>query len=275
MAIYHFKLSLIRRRDGQSAVAAAAYRAGERIDDQRTGRIHDYSRKSGVVDTGFEGWSATRSDLWNAAEIAERHPRAIVAREIVVALPHELTAADRRTLVVDFARYLRDRHGVVVDWAIQAPTARSPRNDHAHLMLTTRVVADHDQKLGAKSRELDVSDTGAVHLAHWRSTWAARVNERLWLAGFEREIDHRSHKAAGRGQEPLRHLGPTMAALEAKGVATAAGRDNRARRRRNRERRLIDAQLRLVRRSIDALLQSAVDFVTDEPHSRAERARGL
>lgn len=275
MAIFHFKLSLIRRRDGRSAVAAAAYRAGARIDDQRLGRTHDYSRKSGVVETGLEGWSGTRADLWNAAETAERHPRAIVAREIVVALPHELTAADRRTLVTDFASYIRQRHGVAVDWAIHAPTVRSPRNHHAHLMFTSRAVAEHDRIIGSKTRELDVSATGCVHLAHWRSTWAARVNERLWLAGFELEIDHRSHKAAGRQQEPLRHLGPMLAALEAKGVSTAVGRDNRERRQRNRKRRLIDAQLRLVRRSIGAILESTVDFMLDEPQARPERARTL
>jgi hypothetical protein len=228
-----------------------------------------------VVETGLEGWSGSRAELWNAAERAERHPRAIVAREIVVALPHELAPDDRRTLVADFAGYLRLRHGVAVDWAIHAPTPRSPLNHHAHLMLTTRSIAEHDPKFGAKTRELDVSDIGAVHVSHWRSTWAGRVNERLWLAGVGLEIDHRSHKAAERQQEPLRHLGPMMSALEARGVATAAGNDNRERRRRNRKRRSIDAQLSLVRRSIDTSLHGALDFITDDPRSRGEPAREM
>lgn len=275
MAIYHLKLNLIRRRDARSAVAGAAYRAGERIEDHRTGLTHDYRRKGGVVDTGIDGWSGDRSGLWNAAERSERHPRAIVARELVLALPHELTAADRREIVRGFAAYIHDRHGVAIDWAIHGPTANSPRNHHAHLMLTTRVAGKDGMSLGAKTRELDVAAIGAAHLAHWRRTWAEHVNERLWLAGFDGAIDHRSHKAADRQREALRHLGPTLTALEANGVATAVGDKNRERRRRNRERRLIEVRLRGIRHSIAELIQSAAEIAVETPTNARESVRVL
>ena len=49
MAIYHLSVKAISRSAGRSATAAAAYRAATRIEDERTGLVHDYSRKAGVL----------------------------------------------------------------------------------------------------------------------------------------------------------------------------------------------------------------------------------
>ena len=118
MAIYHLKMTAIKRGAGRSATAAAAYRAGESITDERTGLVHDYTRKSGVLEIGMMGWSGDRQALWNAAEKAEKHPRAIVGREIVIALPAELTDDHRRRLVLDFSAYLQRRHNTAVDLSL-------------------------------------------------------------------------------------------------------------------------------------------------------------
>lgn len=268
MAIYHLKMSLVRRRDGRSAVAAAAYRSGSRMLDERSGRMHDYSRKAGVADVGLVGWQRERGDLWNEAERAERHPRAITAREVVVALPHELSNDDRHVLVAQFAEYLHRRHRVAIDWAIHRPTPHSPRNWHAHIMLTTRVLGDDRRTLGAKCRELDVAQTGSAHLRHWRATWASRVNEKLWLAGIAAEVDHRSHKAAGLHHQPMLHLGPAAAALERHGRKTTKGEHNRNRRRHNRQLEVIDAQLLEVRRAIRDFSRSTVEILTAMPSER-------
>ena len=100
MAIYHLTTKLIRRSQGQSAVAAAAYRAGDELWDEQLQKLFDYSRRHGVDQTDIvlpslaqHEWAKDRETLWNAAEHAGRHPRAQVARELELALPHELTVS--------------------------------------------------------------------------------------------------------------------------------------------------------------------------------------
>src|SRR5471030_2432675 len=122
MAIYHLSVKAVSRSAGRSATAAAAYRAGCEIVDQRTGEIHDYTRKGGV-------------------EAAERRKDACVAREFEVALPDELSPAERRRLAVDFAKEMANREGCAVDVAIHAPGKEGDsRNHHAHILRTTRKV---------------------------------------------------------------------------------------------------------------------------------------
>ena len=110
MAIYHLSVKPISRSSGRSATASAAYRAAARIDDQRTGQVHDYTRKGGVESADIvlpnhaPAWANDRAALWNAAELAEKRKDACVAREYEVALPAELSPAERRRLAVDFAQ---------------------------------------------------------------------------------------------------------------------------------------------------------------------------
>ena len=49
IAIYHCSIKIISRGKGKSAVAAAAYRAGEKLYNNYDGMIHDFTRKGGVV----------------------------------------------------------------------------------------------------------------------------------------------------------------------------------------------------------------------------------
>ncbi|MCT9171634.1 MobA/MobL family protein, partial [Acinetobacter baumannii] len=49
MAIYHCSTKTVNRSSGRTAVASAAYRAGEKLEDERTGLIHDFTRKDGVA----------------------------------------------------------------------------------------------------------------------------------------------------------------------------------------------------------------------------------
>jgi ATP-dependent exoDNAse (exonuclease V) alpha subunit len=152
----------ISRSAGRSATAAAAYRAGCKITDERTGEIHDYTRKGGVesadivLPDGAPEWATDRAKLWNAAELAEKRKDACVAREFEVALPSELSPAERRRLALDFAKDMANREGCAVDVAIHAPGKEGDnRNHHAHILRTTRKV-DADG-LGAK---LDTEKAG-------------------------------------------------------------------------------------------------------------------
>src|SRR3546814_1643544 len=121
MASFHLAVKAIGRSAGRSATAAAAYRAGVEITDERTGLVHDYTRKQGVehselmLPTDAPEWAADRERLWNAAELSETRKNATVAREYEIALPVELSADERRELALGLAREISERHGVAVD----------------------------------------------------------------------------------------------------------------------------------------------------------------
>ena len=113
MAIYHLSAKLISRKAGRSATAAAAYRAGERIVDTRTGEIHDYAKKRGIKHAELilprtTDWRPTRAELWNAVESKNKRADAQVAREFVIALPDELDASQRKQLALSVAREIAD-----------------------------------------------------------------------------------------------------------------------------------------------------------------------
>lgn len=220
MAIYYLSVKTFgRSASGGRATSAAAYRAGERIRDERTGELFDHSRRTDVMHkeivlpSRFAGtdmsWVLDRSALWNAAEVAESRKNARVAREYLVALPYELTHAQRVGLALRFSQELADRHGFAVDLAIHAPRPdRDPRNFHAHLLTTTREVSPTG--LGAKT-DLDVSSaarkerglgSNLEELYAVRERWARLTNAALRQANLEVRVDHRSLAAQGIDREP-------------------------------------------------------------------------
>ena len=229
MAIYHLSVKAVSRSAGRSATAAAAYRAGCEIADQRTGEVHDYTRKGGVESTdivlpdGAPEWATDRAALWNAAEAAERRKDACVAREFEVALPDELSPAERRRLAVDFAKEMANREGCAVDVAIHAPGKEGDsRNHHAHILRTTRKVG-----LDGLTDKLDTEKAGRNRTADLdavRTRWAELTNERLRENGIEARVDHRSLKDQGIDREPTSHMGPAVAAMERRGVKTEVGK---------------------------------------------------
>ena len=219
MAIFHLSVKTVSRSAGRSATAAAAYRAGCKITDERTGEIHDYTRKGGVESAAVilpdnaPEWARDRAQLWNAAEQAEKRKNSTVAREFEIALPAELSPAEREKLAHDFARELVNRHGMAADVAIHAPGKEGDnRNHHAHILLTTRRLGPDG--LGEKTRELDDQKTGKELVKQWRERFATLQNERLREAGHAVQVDHRSHAERGLEAEPTRHLGPTASAIE-------------------------------------------------------------
>jgi ATP-dependent exoDNAse (exonuclease V) alpha subunit len=200
VAIYHLSVKTVSRSSGRSATAAAAYRAGEEIVDERTGLVHDYTRRSGVVSAELTlpanspAWAGDRSALWNAAEQSETRKNSTVAREFEIALPDELTPEQRRQLVGTFAKELADRHGVAVDAAIHLPDREGDkRNHHAHVLTTTRRLGP--EGFTEKARELDDRKTGPELVSQWRERWGELTNEALERAGSPARVDHRSLEA--------------------------------------------------------------------------------
>ena len=191
--VYHLSVKSVSRSDGRSATAAAAYRSGESITDERTGQRHDYRRRSGVHAVGLVGWTGSRSDLWNAAESAERRKDAKVAREYEIALPAEASDDDRQSMVERFSQWLHDRYGIAVDWAIHSPPPKGDqRHWHAHILTTTRAVTDG--QFGAKTRILDCKQTAQTEVEAIRAEWS----QRCVAATHDREKwDHRSFARRG------------------------------------------------------------------------------
>jgi len=193
MAIYHLRATMISRSQGRSATAAIAYRVAERIEDRRTGLTFDYAARGGVDHTEIlapdhaPDWVRDRSELWNRVEESETRKNSQVAREVRVALPDELTHAQRVALVRDYTQAQFVDRGMVADIALHAPGREGDeRNHHAHILLTTREV--DTEGFTTKNRDWNKVEV----LEGWREAWARDSNAALERAGIEDRVDHRT-----------------------------------------------------------------------------------
>lgn len=194
MAIYHCSMKSFSRSDGKSATGAAAYRAGMKITDERTGVVHNYSRKRGVEKVVVmkphwaPAWVDDPAKLWNHAEQVEGRKNSVVAREFEIALPCELDAGQRLALAEDIGQRLVQRFGFVLQVALHKP-GKGEKNFHAHMLATTRRMGR--EGLEEKTRELDsIRDTSALQFV--REMVAERTNLHLEMAASEARVDHRS-----------------------------------------------------------------------------------
>ena len=245
MASYHLSVKTIKRSAGRTATAAGAYRAGERIECQREGRIHDYTRKQGIEETfivtpeNAPAWAQDRASLWNEAEASETRRNSVTAREWELSLPSEISAEDRSQITRQFAEELVSRYGVAVDVAIHAPHREGDqRNHHAHVLTTTRRL--EPEGFTVKTRVLDSAKTGGAEIDQMRGVWAELQNRALERAGEVERVDHRSleaqrETALDRGdslsadeldRDPELKLGPAANSMERREKA-AAERDGR------------------------------------------------
>ena len=240
MASYHLTVKPVKRAAGRSVTAAAAYRAGDRVRDVQSGQVFDYTHKRGVLHQEIVlpaevtrrdiNWPRDRAALWNAAEAAERRKDARVGREYEVALPHELTHAQRVALVRVFAQDIANRYGSAVDFALHAPHRHGDqRNYHAHMLSTTRKITPVG--LGEKT-DVELSDTdrrkrglepAANEIEFVRAHWANLTNEALRIAHHSARVDHRSLAAQGIDRAPTTHRGPAITALKRRGIRTEVG----------------------------------------------------
>lgn len=226
MAVYRCEVKRISRSAGRSAVAAAAYRAAERLRDEQAGKTHDYRRRAaGVVyretmaPKNAPAWARERATLWNQAERAENRRNSTTARETISSLPHELDDVQRIELMREFASQLIGRYGVGVDFAIHKPDRKGDqRNHHAHLMFTTRRLGP--EGFIEKTRELDDRTTGPLEINAIRELWEDAQNQALERAGVAVRVSRLSNKAQGIEREPQPKLGPSATSLLRKGKSS-------------------------------------------------------
>lgn len=251
MSIYHCSIKNISRSSGRSAVACAAYRSGEELEDLETGITHDYRKKTGIAFAGIflcknapERFQ-NREELWNEVEKIEKAADARLAREIEVAIPRELSLEEMKNLVAGYAKILT-KEGMCVDAAIHLKVG----NPHAHLMCTTRKIkADGtwdqkekkvyaldesgnkipvidpetgEQKIGARGRRIWKRVTVAANdlnakenVEKWRKMWSEHCNAYLEP---EQQIDHRSYERQGKKDMiPTIHEGYAAREMEKRG----------------------------------------------------------
>ena len=290
MAIFHLSVKPMSRAVGRSATAAAAYRSGELVHDLTTDEVFDYTRKKGVEHSEIVlpasaaeqdiHWARDRQALWNAAERAENRSNSRVAREYEVALPHELSQAQRLELVRGFASEIANRHGVAVDFAIHAPHREGDkRNHHAHLMATTRTI--EPDGLGAKV-EIEWSDgnrrkaglqPAKAEITAIRGLWETHTNEKLREHGLEIRVDHRSLEAQGVDREPTSHLGVAVSGMERRGIETEVSKRiglEAATRRLEQA-----AELGQIEREAKQVQRDMLDLSGDLAAARKERERSM
>ena len=257
MALFHLSVTQTKRSAGQSAIASAAYRAGERLYSEYYGEYSDYTRKGGVICSDILLPShappeyADRQTLWNAVEKAERGKNAQLAYSFDIALQNEFSLEENIALARRFLLENFVSRGMVVDFAVHQPDREDGGipNPHFHVLCPIRPI-EQDGKWGLKQRrvyELDedgnrirdqngeyvfnavpTTDWGSPEtLEHWREAWAEMCNAKFAEKGLDVRIDHRSYERQGVDLLPTIHEGATVRAMEKKGIRTEKGEFNR------------------------------------------------
>lgn len=273
MATYHFTVRLIKRSQNKSAVAAAAYRAGERYFDERHDRTWDYGNKqvaySTILTPEHAGvWAKDRETLWNTVQNKERQwKNGQLARDVEIALPRELSLEKNIELIERFAQRHFVDLGMIADVNIHEEKASDGgMNPHAHIMLTMKALDENTGELkSAKERAWNKK----ALLKSWREEWANIVNEAYEKNGIEEMVDHRTLEEQGIDREPEIHVG-----FHAHDIEQKEGYSQRyARNEAIKERNTLAA---LARQSVEAFyagFKRAVAWIRREEQSLSPRER--
>ena len=277
IALYHFHVTQIKRSAGQSAVAAAAYRSGEKLHSEYYGEDSDYTRKGGVICSEIllpphaPPSFSDRETLWNSVEKVERGKKAQLAYSFDIALQNEFSVEENIDLARQFLLDSFVSRGMVVDFSVHSPDKEDGgiSNPHFHVMCPIRpilpngkwgnkqrreyVLDEHGNRIRDEAGDyvfnaVPTTDWGSPEtLEAWRQTWAELCNAKFAEKGLDCRIDHRSFERQGVEQIPTQHEGPTVRAMEAKGIRTDKGDLNRWIRKTN-------AMLREAKQKIAALI---------------------
>lgn len=193
MAIFHLDFKIVKRSEGRSSVAKAAYHARTRITDERTGDTYDYSRRTDLCGhfilapvNAPEHIVKDSTALWNEVERVERQNNGQTARYFDVAIPTVLNNDDKKKLVLEYCQKNFVDKGMIADIAFHDLDSDNP---HAHVMLTLKTIGP--EGFGKKERSWNDRKMSLI----WRESWASMANSYLAAAGSSERIDHRSLQA--------------------------------------------------------------------------------
>ena len=289
IAIYHCSIKIVSRGKGKSAVAAAAYRSGEKLTNEWDGLTHDYTKKGGVVHSEIllpahaPPAFSDRSTLWNSVELSEKSNNAQLAREVEIALPVELSREEQTRLVREYCSSQFVSKGMIADFNLHDTGGGNP---HAHILLTMRpldergawlpkskkeyVLDENGEKIRLpsgryKTRKVDLVDWNNRENAEvWRRAWADLANDFLAQNNRPERIDHRSYERQGIDQLPTVHVGVSATQMEKKGIVTERGELNRN----------IKAANRILR-EIRRLVRGLKDWITELKERKAALLEAL
>ncbi len=237
MAMYHLRVKYVKRSEGRSSVAAAAYRAGEKLTDEREGKTHDYTRKRDIeyseilLPDHMPEELGNREALWNAVETGIKRKDGQPAFEVEVALPRELSHEQCAKLAHSFAKEHFVDNGLPVDLNIHRPIASDGgEHPHCHMLISTRrfnadgtlakAATDMQdnpaliRKVYALEQDGKLDDallaSKGTNLANWRQSWGDYSNRFLEDAGSESRIDHRTLAAQAVEGELAREATPNV-----------------------------------------------------------------
>lgn len=257
MALFHLHATQIKRSAGQSAIASAAYRAGEKLHSEYYGEDSDYTKKGGVICNEILLPShappeyTDRQTLWNAVEKIEQHPKAQLAYSFDIALQNEFSMDENIALARQFLLEQFVSRGMIVDFAVHQPEKEDGgiSNSHFHVMCPIRPL-DENGRWGNKQRReylldeqgnrvrdeagnyvfnaVPTTDWGSPDtLEHWRQAWADLCNAKFAEKELPCRIDNRSYERQGIEQLPTVHEGPAVRQMEERGIRTDKGNLNR------------------------------------------------
>lgn len=256
IALFHFHVTQIKRSTGQSAVAAAAYRSGEKLHSEYYGEDNDYTHEGGVICSEIllpahaPPEYADRETLWNAVEKAERGKKAQLVYSFDIALQNEFSMEENINLARQFLLEQFVSRGMIVDFAVHSPDKEGGiSNPHFHVMCPIRPMEPNGIWGNKQRREYVLDENGnripdgtgdhvfnAVPtmdwgspetLKHWRQTWAELCNAKFAEKELPCRIDHRSYERQGVDLLPTVHEGPNVRAIERKGISAEKGEFNR------------------------------------------------
>ncbi len=257
MALYHFHVNQVKRTEGRTAVASAAYRAGEKLLNLWDGETHDYTKKSGVVHKEIllpehaPKRFYDRATLWNDLEQFEKRGDAQLCYSFDLALQNELTMEENIALAKKYVSKYFVSDGMIADLAVHLPDKEPGGipNPHFHVLSPIRPL-NADGTWGAKQRReyrldengqrikkengqwdfnaVPTTDWGKPEtLDLWRKAWADMVNEKFAEKGLDCRIDHRSYQEMGLDLLPTIHEGAKVRKMEKRGIRTEIGELNR------------------------------------------------
>lgn len=190
MAIFHLDFKIVKRSEGMTSVAKAAYHARIRIIDDRIGQVFDFSHKTDLHGhmilapvSAPSHIIESSSALWNEVERVERQNNGQTARYFDVAIPVELNNDDKKKLVAEYCQKNFVDKGMIADIVFHDLDGKNP---HAHVMLTLKTIT------AAGFGKKDRSWNDKKMMIQWRESWATMSNSYLETAGSEERIDHRS-----------------------------------------------------------------------------------
>ncbi|WP_176454330.1 MobA/MobL family protein [Siphonobacter sp. BAB-5385] len=219
-------------------MACAAYRAGEKVKDDRYEKTHDFTQKHNVLHTeiitpdGAPEWMRDREKLWNGVEAGEKRKDAQLAKEALLVLPRNLTIEEQRNVVRGFIRENVTSRGLVADYAIHSPEASDgQRNPHAHVMFTLRPVDGEGfgKKLtGYKNGGLDgVEFLQDMRLSYERllneASEKARLEIRFELVHERERLPERRKTISAKIEQPDRNTPVQIWHIEKRGESTTIG----------------------------------------------------